>query len=205
MLVVYYPDQDGVTQAFNAVRRWSLRAAKQSRRTWSHATAEDERWLASSPNRTPAICIAAAGVLTVISLVTDSGANRALLVVSILALILAGLIAFIWNYTRPSFFGALALTTLFLNGLSKVVYSIVKSGFSVDFLFMFVRARVLPFNPNRYPVQTLCLVAHDAGHGWWQRAFDRLRFATHRKIVIEPEAMTGIADWLAAQDAWRNI
>jgi hypothetical protein len=205
MLVVYYPDQDGVTQVVNAVRRWSLRVAKQSRRAWSRASAEDERWFASSPNRTPAICIAAAGALTVIRLLADWGPYRVLLVVLILVLVLAGLIGFIWNYARPSFFGALALTTLFLNGLSKVAYSTAKSGFSLDFLFMFVRARTLPCNPNRYPVQTLCLVAHDAGHAWWRRGFDRLRFATHREIVTEPEAMVGIADWLVAQDPWRGI
>ena len=200
MLVVYYPEQDGVTEVFNAVRRWSLRVAKQSRRAWSHADLESERWVAGSPNRSPAICIGAAGILVTVSLLADAGPYRVLLVGSILVLLLAGLIAFIWNYARPSFFGAIALTTLFLNGLGKVVYSITKSGFSLDFLFMFVRARTLPFNPNRYPVEALCLTADNTGHAWWRRVCDRLTFATHRKIVTKPEAVIGITDWLTAQD-----
>jgi|SRR5215831_2545657 len=65
MLIIYYPNQDGITNLFNSIRRCSLRIAKQSRRSWTRAGVEDERWLARSPNRVPALCVGAAGILAV--------------------------------------------------------------------------------------------------------------------------------------------
>jgi len=103
---------------------------------------------------------------------------------------LVGLASFIWNYARPAFFGLLAVTSLLVNGMSKVVYSMAKSGLSFDFLSMFVRTRVLPFNPHRFPVTTVSLNANDAERFWWRRLLDRMVFATHRKIIAEPMLLT---------------
>jgi PGAP1-like protein len=196
MLVAYSPHQDEVTNAFNSIRRCSLGIARTAHHVRSRANVEDQRWLARSPNRVPAICIGTAGLLTFLNMLVKPDAYRMWLVVVAILFVLAGLCVFIGNYIWPSLLGLAALVFQFVNGLSKVVYSSAKSGFSLDFLFMSVRTKAIPSNPHQYHVDMLRLEANDSRHALWRRLLDRLTFANHRKIVSDKRAAAGIAEWI---------
>jgi pimeloyl-ACP methyl ester carboxylesterase len=199
LLVVYYAGQDGVTDFFNRIRRCSLTTAKWSRKLYARAAAEDQRWLARSPNRIPAICIGAAGFLTLLAAFGVNQMHQQLLAVSVMALLCVGLAVLIRNYFLASLRGSAALGAIYVNQLSKLMYSGIKSGALLDFLCMFIRTQPEPFNPHRYPLTLLCLDKDDLISPRRFPTSRDARLRTHTRIIAKKEALTPLAAWIAAE------
>jgi hypothetical protein len=79
-----------------------------------------------------------------------------------------GLLVFIWSCFRGSLRGLIAIMPQFLRGLSKLVFSAAKVSFSLDVMFMLVRAGAVPPNRHHYRL-ALMLPAVGAldGRGRW--------------------------------------